>query len=249
MDESEEEDHDEFSWLEPVHGSVKSDGQVVGCLEAKLIRRSQVAKTFLHDSSAPPEGNAQMAFDLFDRHGRLKPEFCEHPYKKGSGVWQNEFNNGELLLVEGIIVLESHSRQGLATRLVNSVVGKCRSRSKDFYAVVNIRLPRLSSELDEVAAEDPLFTFQKFARHIHAEQEAGVVQFWRKMGFRRIGSSQWFAYASNKEHASHAIPSNKDFELSTVALCDELSKFFNDTGDEVLLNYQDVLSLRESLRF
>jgi hypothetical protein len=66
--------------------------------------------SFAEEIEEPTEGTAQMAFDLFDRYGRLKPEFIEHAFKKGSGIWRGELSSGDLLLLDEITVHEAYRR-------------------------------------------------------------------------------------------------------------------------------------------
>jgi hypothetical protein len=81
-----EHDSDEPSWLVQLFGIAKRRKQAIGRLHAKLIFRGRIVGSFEEEMEEPSEGTAAMAFELFDRYGRLRPEFIEHPFKKGTGI-------------------------------------------------------------------------------------------------------------------------------------------------------------------
>jgi GNAT superfamily N-acetyltransferase len=131
-----ENDSDQPSWLEQLYGIAKFRKQAIGRLDAKLIHRDHFVGSFAEDIRKPSKGTAQMALNLFDRYGRLRPEFLEHPFKKGSSVWRDELSSGDLLLLDEINVNEAYRRQGIATKLVETVIQACRARSDVFFALV-----------------------------------------------------------------------------------------------------------------
>lgn len=61
-------------------------------------------ESFWLELEEPSAETSSLAFDLFDRYGRLNPEYYEHEFRKGSGVWGNELNHGDLLLFEELQV-------------------------------------------------------------------------------------------------------------------------------------------------
>ena len=77
-----------------------------------------------------------MALQLFISHGRLKQQYRDHPVKKGSGVWRDEFDSDGLLLVEDITVDHFYKRRSLAAKLAKSVMDKCVSEFEGFDAIV-----------------------------------------------------------------------------------------------------------------
>lgn len=78
----------EFEWLEQIDGLIfsqddsDSDEIQVGYCDGKLIRREDIRVKFWFAMEEPTEETCSLAFDLFDRYGRLKPEFKVHPVKK-----------------------------------------------------------------------------------------------------------------------------------------------------------------------
>jgi hypothetical protein len=58
---------------------------------------------------------------LFDRKGRLRPEYWANPVKKGAGVWDPDVNEGDLCLVDTLHVNEKQRGKGVDRSLVESV--------------------------------------------------------------------------------------------------------------------------------
>ncbi len=102
-EDSDRSEYDEFAglkWLEEMEGLVTCNGgssgvatrKQIGYCEAKLIRRSQIRATFYDDMDEPSRDTSLVAFELFDRYGRLRTEIKEHPIRKGSGMWNKDFD-------------------------------------------------------------------------------------------------------------------------------------------------------------
>ena len=249
-----ENDLKEPSWLEQWYGIAKFQKETIGRLDAKLIHRDHFVGSFAEDIDQPSEGAAQMALDLFDRYGRLRPEFLQHPFKKGSGVWGDELSSGDLLLLDKITVDEDYRRQGIATGLAETIIQVCRARSDVFFALVHpgalsaeaiMQIERLCEQtnMDSRKTETEQMYIKK--RRTEAEREAfddlvqdtntdlevTATRFWRSVGFRRVGSSSWFALAGDASHPAHTLPPEKDFELPDVAQRGTSAKLYD--GDEI----------------
>lgn len=88
----------------------------------------------------PTRETHDLAFDLFDRYGRLNTEFYEHDINKGTGVWGKELDRGDLLLFEEIRVDAAHRRRGIGAKLVNAILEKTRKKVSDevgFFALTS----------------------------------------------------------------------------------------------------------------
>ncbi|OKL58029.1 hypothetical protein UA08_06455 [Talaromyces atroroseus] len=189
-----------FSWLEMIHGEVRfqrdrrsQETRIADC-KAYLIRRDRIADTFWDDMEEPEQELADLAFELFDRFGCLQPKFKEHPIKRGSGIWKDELNYGDILLIEDI-------------RLAHAILELTVKKSRGFFAVTS---PEMT--VSEVDHEEKS----------HNDSDDGkseklllnnALQFWRRLGFRRIGSSRWLGYTPDRNHPSHQIDPEQDFDL------------------------------------
>lgn len=116
--------------------STSQDRTRVGDCNAKLIRRSRIRDTFYDVMDEPSTETSQLAFNLFDRYGRLRREFKEHEIKKGSGIWQDELDFGDLLLIETLKVEKLYRRRGLGRKLVNALLETARLKSQRFFVII-----------------------------------------------------------------------------------------------------------------
>lgn len=53
-----------------------------------------------------------LAFSRFDRFGRLRSEFKTHPIMKGIGIWGQELDHGDLLLIEEVFLVKITADEG-----------------------------------------------------------------------------------------------------------------------------------------
>ena len=115
-DEEGYNEFEEFEWLKVINMSIKAsdaaDSPQVGCCTAKLIDREQIRANFHRDMEEPSNDTATVGFGVFDRWGCLRPEYQNHPVKKGTGVWGPELNDGRFLLIETLSVKEEYQRKG-----------------------------------------------------------------------------------------------------------------------------------------
>ena len=154
MDKGEEEEFDEedlvsdwedyvdpyphFKWLEKIHGEVtsqrnsRSRPKQIGSCEAYLIRRDRIADTLWDDMEELEDEMAALAFELFDRFGCLKPHFKDHPVNRGSGVWNDELDYGDLLLIEEIKVSPRVRRRGIGSKLARAILELTSKKSEEF---------------------------------------------------------------------------------------------------------------------
>lgn len=101
-------DYGEHPWLETIRGTAApprstplslKDSKIGSCL-ARLIRRGQMRASFWLEMEEPSQETADLAFELFDRYGRLQTDYYNHDILKGTGAWGEELNHGDLLLFE-----------------------------------------------------------------------------------------------------------------------------------------------------
>ncbi|KEZ40578.1 hypothetical protein SAPIO_CDS8491 [Scedosporium apiospermum] len=183
-DEDDKSNGDFQMWLEDIggHAALQPLGstsppterpQIVSC-EARLIRRDKMRASFWQELEKPSSETSDLAFNLFDRYGRLDREYYEHDFRKGTGVWGNELDRGDLLLFESLQVGYEWRRRGIGRKVVDAVLERTRKKVDEntgFYAVV--RPGFLLSEFDR--SED------------FGEREMRIAQsFWRSLGFRRV---------------------------------------------------------------
>ncbi|KAJ6112318.1 hypothetical protein N7523_008379 [Penicillium sp. IBT 18751x] len=207
----------EFEWLEQIDGLIfnqdnsDSDKTPVGYCDGKLIRREKIRDKFWFAMEQPTEETCSLAFDLFDRYGRLKPEFKSHPIKKGSGIWNAELDDGDIFLIESLRIDGQYRRLGQGSTLVKAMLEKVRDKTLGFVTVVHPGVLR-SEVLCEPRGEE-----------VHNKELSELAamdiskSFWRSLGFRRIGSSSWFGLASDPEHPCHHLAAESDYEIPALS--------------------------------
>jgi len=215
-DRSEFDEFAEFKWLEVMDGVVtcidrSSDGAAekkAGYCEGKLIRRNRIRSTFYHEMEEPSRETSLLAFDLFDRYGRLRSEFKDHTIRKGSGVWGKELDTGDILLIEEIKIGKAYQRRGLGKKAMRAMLEKARQKTGQFFAIA---WPTFLNEGDLQIETDGL-AGPEDKEKVFKREEAMVIRFFRSLGFRRIGSTYWFGLACGGEHPSHLLAPDDDYD-------------------------------------
>ncbi|KIW66171.1 hypothetical protein PV04_08372 [Phialophora macrospora] len=212
----------EFKWLEPIDVEVISTTNTdehgkpmrVAYCTAKLIRRGQMRDDFYGEMEQPSRETSLLAFDLFDRYGRLRPEFKTHPVIKGTGVWGPELDNGDMLLIEEVFVNEDYRRQGLGRRMIESLLVRAREKTWSFFAFAWPTFLRL----DDFCREWYRLPDDAERQKLEEREHDRATMFYRSLGFRRVGSTIWFALAPENDHPSHQVASTEDFDPSKPPL-------------------------------
>ncbi|KAJ4211335.1 hypothetical protein NW759_012536 [Fusarium solani] len=194
------DDFAHLGWLERIDGLAFMKGSRVGYCDAKLIRRLQIHHKFWVAMEEPTRQTSELAFELFDRYGRLRKEFREHTVNKGTGVWGSELDGEDILLFESIRVEHGHCRQKIGTKIVKAVLNKARRKSTKFFALVKPRY--LVEEIDIGNTEKRLVA------------TGAAEQFFRSIGFRRVGTSGWFAFTDDSSHPSKRLETSDDWNQS-----------------------------------
>ncbi|KAH8900373.1 hypothetical protein GQ53DRAFT_815259 [Thozetella sp. PMI_491] len=187
----------EWSWLEQIDGIATSDGKKIAVCDAKLIRRRKIAPSFWAEMGVPTRETSDLAFELFDRWGRLDSKYYMPGFKRGTGVWGSELNSGDILLFERIDIVSEMRRRRLATRIVTAVLDKVRLKSTHFFALT--KPGYLEAGMSATYEDD------------RSEHIAIAEQFWRSLGFRRVGTSDWFAFSDCPDHPSWQLQPSEDW--------------------------------------
>lgn len=228
-----EELGDPFPWLEIIRAkaiqestgtaSAASGKPSIGSCGTKLIRRGQIRQAFWQNVEEPTQETADLAFTLFDRYGRFNPEYYEHDFRKGTGVWGKELDIGDILVIERIEVIQQWRRRGIATNLVNGILAKMEgkvAKDRGFFAMVNPGVLLMEQKQTE-----DYTTF--FAREMPIS-----LRFWRSIGFRRVGTTSWFAYTNTPDHPSKLLEPTQDCDKSeqtgNYKLADDVKALFDE---------------------
>ncbi|CZR56632.1 uncharacterized protein PAC_06521 [Phialocephala subalpina] len=203
-----QEDDDEFErWMKTIHVSCSYDGKEIGRGFGRYVDRDRIRHTFWRDMEEPCEELSKVAFDLFDRHGRLKQELRDHTIRKGTGVWGSELDIGPLFFIEEVCVDRDWRRKGVGKRIVTSLIEKSRAgrRAPEFLLVGP---GWLSREIEP----DTQGKTKLEEQQIQIRVRGVAISLYRSLGFRRIGASSFFGLATDPTHPAHTIPSGADFD-------------------------------------
>lgn len=195
----------------------------IATLHMTAIAESQVnAATFRDDIMDAIIDFEPLAYELLNRHGTFRSEIwgCGSLYK-GNGVWGSELGRGLLVFIEQIEIKHFLRGMGIGTKLFNQALDWVDKRARQLgqpaeacsYLVV----------VPGCLRQDVVHEFGEdiFDRADYGERQAEVdafqkkvtersIAFWRKQGFRRVGLSGLWAYATDPNHPSRQLTAEED---------------------------------------
>lgn len=177
-----------------------------------------------------------MACTLFDRVGRLEKNWMDHPVLKGTGVWGSELDTGDILFIDHFCINENWRGKGVEDviikylRLVGQSGQKLSNRRPGFQKFVEgVGMMMIGTVgLRTRAATPRVISFEIISPgllpdHGHDEPDlqlrsdeaeaARRCAIMRTLGYRRIGASQFFGFATDENHPSHSLAAAQDFDL------------------------------------
>ncbi|KAJ7039526.1 hypothetical protein C8F04DRAFT_949523 [Mycena alexandri] len=130
---------------------------------------------------------------IFDKYGEIRPWLVDGEYHKGSGVWGRELNDGKLFFVFCVSVEPQYREQGVASWALQQLYASEYVDKDDKFLCWPSPIPRPPSD-QWVAVFD------------------GIVDFFRKVGYRRVGATAFFAYSQDPDHPSRKKDRLDDFD-------------------------------------
>lgn len=220
-----QEDDDEFErWMQTIHVRCGYDGKEIGRGFGRYVNRDCIRPNFWRDMEEPCQELSTVAFEVFDRYGRLKQEFMDHTVRKGTGCWGSELNFGSLFIIEYMQVTKAWRRKGVGKIMTTSLIRKaCAGRRQPAFTLA---IPGwLTSDIrDDTDGKTNLEQQEIRLRALDA-----ATSFYRSLGFRRIGASGCFGLATDPNHKAHQIPPVADFD----PFQEEAEEDVPEDGDEV----------------
>ncbi|KAJ6460369.1 hypothetical protein C8R47DRAFT_994153 [Mycena vitilis] len=170
-----------------------------------------------------------IATALFDKYGELREQrLVYNEYHKGSGVWGRELNKGRLVFVLSVSVDPPYRNQGIASWALERLYDSEHIEKEDKMLCWPSPLPRPPQG-------QWLSMFD------------GVVEFFRKAGYRRIGATSFFAYSQDESHPSRTLDRARDFDpdekfsdklpIPRLALQDAI---FQDSSEKIVDVIKDM---------
>ncbi|KAI1798318.1 hypothetical protein LXA43DRAFT_1088432 [Ganoderma leucocontextum] len=178
-----------------IHATHPDHGRV-GSLTALKINRMLIQGEFLMVMDSDSQELSEFATTLFDRLGHLKPEFIEHEYQKGSGVWGRELDDGFLLYVLSVNVHQNYRRKGVGSFLLQRLAHSEHAPPGTFL----IAWPAPEPDLSAAGPSEDAWE----------QQRTISVDLFLKNQFRRIGRTCFLAYATEPTHPSRFLAAADD---------------------------------------
>lgn len=108
---------------------------------------------FYAEIEQPSPETSMLGLNLFDRYGRLRSEFTTHPIMKGTGVWSQELDRGDVLPIEEIFVHQPYRRQKLGQKMVGALLTLVPQETRSFFAFTlptMLQMHDIRSEWDQM---------------------------------------------------------------------------------------------------
>lgn len=126
---------------------------------------------------------------------------------KGTAAWGTELNRGRILFIEHLDIDKEYRRQGYGRRIVEDTWEQAQRLTDNCdFAIVWVAYLDPHA-IDREASQLSIDQVSELKSNAHGVSE----DFWRSLGFRRIGSSTWFARAKDPAHPSNALNANNDY--------------------------------------
>ncbi|KAJ4516485.1 hypothetical protein HRR83_001819 [Exophiala dermatitidis] len=199
-------------YVEVVVACQDQPDKIIGVCCATLIKKDSHKRCFYSTTAVPLTELTLLAFDLFDRYGRFKQQYRCHPVKRGSGFWQDQLNHGAILLIENIHVREPYRRRGIGLKMVTRLLHAMgrETVTGEFTAVVR---PNAAKYFHFQEAVSAILQNQKRAKML-ANEDVESIRWFRRLGFRRIGSSIWFGLYCGNQPPQFYIELDHDHDLT-----------------------------------
>ncbi|KAH8118613.1 hypothetical protein DFH11DRAFT_688792 [Phellopilus nigrolimitatus] len=176
--------------------SYPGHAEPVAQLNAILIKRFEEDDHFIQVMDEKSDEMQKFAIAVFDKFGQVKPWLIHNDYHRGSGAWGEELNiRSPLLYVVELKVVPEFQRKGVGSRALQRLIES--TKNKDFGHV-----PYLMCW--------PTPTAHSIANSEWSNAKSDIIQFYRKNGFRRIGRTTFFGYATSETHPSRLLAASDD---------------------------------------
>lgn len=232
---SSDEDGDGSSTFDQctVYAIVRPDGNLppdrIATLRMTAIAESRVnIATFRDDILETVFEVEPLAYQLLDRHGKFRSDIWGRGSpNEGTGVWGSELGRGLLVYIEHIHVRHSLRGMGIGTRLIKQVLGWVNKRAHELGQPAEacsylVAAPgSLRQDVVREFGEENFDTGDYGERQVEVDafmekQAEKSIKFLRNQGFRRVGLSRFWAYATDSNHPSRQLTAKEDSERDDI---------------------------------
>ena len=230
-----QDNDEEFkSWMDTIHVHCSSDGKEIGNAFGRFVHRGRIRPHFWRHMEEPCQELSSIAFELFDRYGRLNRELINHTVRKGTGCWGSEVDLGPIFIIEHIRIERTWRRKGVGKKMIEALITKASAEKKTPDPLISMASAEdklFESLIGKISTKKNKLAFTIVApgwlngdiradldgktateqRDIQFATHDASVAFFRSIGFRRIGASSCFGLAVDPNHKAHKISINDDF--------------------------------------
>jgi GNAT superfamily N-acetyltransferase len=194
-------------WMHTIIVKCRAEDTDIGTGIGRYVRRGFITPNFRRDMDRPCQELSSIAYEIFDRYGRLRQEFKNHAVLKGTGVFGNELDDGDLFVVEYMFIQPEWRRKGLGTKIMETLTNKActRGRSPSFTLVIPGWLRTDVGKRCDGKTEKE----KRAIRDIACEN---AIAFYRSLKFRRIGLSGCFAVPADLTHKAYTLLASEDLD-------------------------------------
>ncbi|KAF7375117.1 Ankyrin repeat family protein [Mycena sanguinolenta] len=131
---------------------------------------------------------------IFDKYREVRPWLVDNEYHRGSGVWGRELgDDGNLIIVLCVHIDAKYRKQGVGTWGLYQLYAS-------EYVERNDKILCWPSPIPRPPSDQWISIFD------------GIVAFFRKAGYRRVGRTPFFGYSQDPEHPSRQLSYLDDFD-------------------------------------
>ncbi|KAH7408014.1 hypothetical protein BKA64DRAFT_743577 [Cadophora sp. MPI-SDFR-AT-0126] len=192
-------------WFVDFKVDVLHEKSTIAFIKGKYIQRSLIKSTFQQVMKTVDD--IEIPSDLFDRYGRLKRQFKDHQVIKGTGIWGDELDHEDIFIVDVIHLNEDWADVDLGVKMIKSIIEV--AREKGLVPAFVLMDPTFSTRMlqDHSGNQYDQDTDADAYSNIHATNVTNII---RDMGFRRVGISRCFVFATDVLHSSRNLCEEED---------------------------------------
>ncbi|KAL2070288.1 hypothetical protein VTL71DRAFT_13314 [Oculimacula yallundae] len=195
------------NWMHTLNVTCTRKGKQIGSGRGIYVKRDVIRSNFWLKMQELRPDLSSIAFELFDRYGRLNEQFISHPVRKGKGCWGSEVNLGDLLIIEYVWVHKKFLLEGIGRAILNILLEKSRSGERN--AAFSIARPGLLPPDVEEALRGK--ARRKSTREGYRFGDIiDATAFYRSCGFCRIGASRCLGLATDHRHRARSVLGHLD---------------------------------------
>ncbi|KDQ62412.1 hypothetical protein JAAARDRAFT_54366 [Jaapia argillacea MUCL 33604] len=178
----------------------------VASLSALHIRREFMRGRFLEVMDEESQELHEFSATLFDKNGFLRPWLIENQYHNGTGIWGREVDQRSIVYLSELEVDKDLRGQGIGTWTFQQLLSVDHVKQSGFIFC----WPSPSRDPLDLAEFRATGQHSQESKQRWADAFDHLTNFFHKNDFRRVGRTDFLAYALDPSHPSHTFPADQD---------------------------------------